>query len=87
VLRRRKGRPREPRIHVGDPRFDSWEVVRDFDDLESALAWRQHLSEAGVECVLTSDWPLDEFGRGDVALRVPAGRWSEAEEVLGEFYD
>ena len=28
--------------------------------------------------------PLDEFGRGDIALRVPPGRWSEAEEALGE---
>ena len=87
MLRRRKGRAREPEIHVGDPRFDGWEVVRDFEDLESAGAWRQHLTEAGVECVLTSDWPLDRFGRGDVALRVPPGRWSEAEELLGEEYD
>jgi hypothetical protein len=87
VLRRRKARAREPRIHVGDPRFDRWEVVRDFEDLESASAWRQHLAEAGIECVLTSDWPLDRFGRGDVALRVPPGRWSEAEELLGEDYD
>jgi hypothetical protein len=87
MLRRLRRRDREPRIHIGDPRFDSWEVVRDFEDLESAGAWRQHLSEAGVECVLTSDWPLDEFGRGDVALRVPPGSWSEAEELLGELYD
>jgi hypothetical protein len=84
MLRRLRRRAREPRIHIGDPRFDAWEVVRDFEDLESAAAWRQHLSEAGVECVLTSDWPLDRFGRGDVALRVPPGRWSEAEELLGE---
>jgi hypothetical protein len=87
VLRRRRSRAREPRIHIGDPRFDGWEVVRDFEDLESASAWRRHLAEAGVECVLTSDWPLDRFGRGDVALRVPPGRWSEAEELLGEEYD
>jgi hypothetical protein len=85
MLRRLRRRAREPRIHVGDPRFDSWEVVRDFEDLESAQAWRQHLDEAGVECVLTSDWPLDRFGRGDVALRVPPGRWSEAEDALGGF--
>jgi hypothetical protein len=84
MLRRLRRRAREPRIHVGDPRFDGWDVVRDFEDLESASAWRQQLGEAGVECVLTSDWPLDRFGRGDVALRVPPGRWSEAEELLGE---
>ena len=84
MLRRLRKRDREPRIHIGDPRFDGWEVVRDFEDLESASAWRRHLAEAGFECVLTSDWPLDEFDRGDIALRVPPGRWSEAEELLGE---
>lgn len=82
---RRLARPGgEPLIHVGDPRFDDWDVVRDFEDLESARAWRQHLAEAGIDAALTSDWPLDRFGRGDIALRVPPGRWSEAEEALGE---
>ena len=87
MLSRRRRREREPRIHVGDPRFDGWEVVRDFEDLESALAWRSHLEEAAVECALTTDWPLDRWGRGDIALRVPPDRWSEAEELLGEMYD
>ena len=32
--------------------------------------------------MLTSDWPLDEWGRGDIALRVPPGRGIEAEEML-----
>jgi hypothetical protein len=77
--------PREDAIHVGNPRFDEWEVVRDFEDLEAAKAWRQHLTEAGVEAVLTSDWPLDRFGRGDIALRVPPGQWSKAEELLGDY--
>ncbi|MGH2961360.1 MAG: hypothetical protein ACRDL3_04085 [Solirubrobacterales bacterium] len=81
----RLARPREDAIHVADPRFDGWEVVRDFEDLEAAKAWRQHLTEAGLEAVLTSDWPLDRFGRGDIALRVPPGRWSEAEELLGDY--
>ncbi|HEX2467524.1 MAG TPA: hypothetical protein VHJ54_04900 [Solirubrobacterales bacterium] len=67
---------------VGDPRFDDWDVVRDFGELETARAFRQSLAERGVESVLTADWPLDEFGRGDIALRVPPGRWSEAEELL-----
>jgi hypothetical protein len=86
MLRRRKS-AREPKVHVGDPRFDEWDVVRDFEDLESALAWRQHLTDAGIESAVTSDWPLDRFGRGDLALRVPPGLWSDAEEVLGEVYD
>jgi hypothetical protein len=67
---------------VGDPRFDDWEMVRDFDELETARAFRQSLADRGVEAVLTADWPLDEFGRGDIALRVPPGRWSDAEELL-----
>ena len=71
-------------LHVGDPRFDYWEVVRDFEDLETARAWQQNLAEQGIaEAVLTADWPLDRFGRGDIALRVPADRWSEAEDLLG----
>jgi hypothetical protein len=74
----------EAELHVGDARFDDWEVVRDFGELEAARAWRQHLGERGVESVLTADWPLDEFGRGEIALRVPPGHWSEAEELLAE---
>lgn len=70
-------------LHVGDPRFDEWEPVAGFEDLDAARAWRQHLADAGIEAVVTSDWPLDRFGRGDIQLQVPPGRWSEAEELLG----
>jgi hypothetical protein len=69
-------------LHVGDPRYDDWDVAHDFEDLETARAWHRHLVEAGIEGVITSDWPLDRFGRGDIALRVPPGRWSEADEFL-----
>lgn len=69
-------------LQVGDPRFDDWEVVRDFGELETARAFRQTVAEHGIDAVLTADWPLDRFGRGDIALRVPPGRWSEAEELL-----
>jgi hypothetical protein len=72
---------------VGDPAYDDWEVVRDFEELDAARAWHQHLSEAGIQAVLTSDYELDRFGRGDIALRVPPGMWSEAEELLGPEYD
>jgi hypothetical protein len=72
-------------VHVGDPRFDEWEVVRDFEELKAAQAWRSHLEDAGLEAVLTSDWPLDRFGGGDIALRVPPGRWSEADELLADY--
>jgi len=80
-LWRRRASP-EPDVHVSDPRFDDWDVVHDFEDTETAMAWRQHLSEAGIDAVLTSDWPLDRFGRGDIALRVPSGSWSDAEDFL-----
>ena len=85
-LRRRSERgersPGQGELHVGDPRFDDWEVMGDFDSVDAARAWRQHLEEAGLEAVITADHPLDRFGRGDIALRVPPGRWSEADEFL-----
>jgi hypothetical protein len=71
-------------LHVGDASFDDWDVVRDFEDLETARAWRQQLTDASYEAVITADHPLDEFGRGDIALRVPPGRWSEANELLDQ---
>jgi hypothetical protein len=74
-------------IHVDDPRFDSWEVVRDFTDVKTARAWHQALKEAGIEAVLTVDWPLDRFGRGDIALRVLPEDWSEAELLLSNLDD
>jgi hypothetical protein len=77
-------RARDPQVHVGDPRFDDWEVVRDFEDLATARAFRQQVAEAGIDAVLTTDWPLDRFGRGDIALRVPQGTWSDAEELLSD---
>ena len=71
-------------LKIGDASYDDWEVVRDLGELEAARAWRQQLTDAGLEAVITSDHPLDEYGRGDIALRVPPGRWSEANELLDE---
>jgi len=67
---------------VGDAAYDDWDVVADFEDLETARAFRQALTDHGRRAVLTADWPLDEWGRGDIALRVPAGTGLEAEELL-----
>ena len=81
-IRSRTPGPGQTPVHVGDPRFDEWEVVRDFSDLGTARAWHQSLTEAGIESALTADWELDRFGRGDIALRVPPESWSEAEMLL-----
>ena len=71
-------------LHIGDAGYDDWDVVRDFADLETASAFCQLLDEAGLEAVITSDYELDEWGRGDISLQVPPGRWSEANELLDE---
>ena len=70
-------------IAIADPRFDDWEVVREFDDVATARAWHQQLLEAGIEAVLTADHEPDRFGGADIYLQVPPGTWSEAEELLG----
>jgi hypothetical protein len=79
ALQNRTPGPGATPVHIGDPRFDHWEVVRDFADLRTARAWHQALEESGIEAVLTADWPLDRFGHGDIALRVQGEDWSEAE--------
>jgi hypothetical protein len=83
IPRRRPGPgPGQTPVHVDEAYYDTWEVVRDFGDLRTARAWHQALVETGIEAVLTSDWPLDRFGHGDIALRVPPESWSEAEMHL-----
>lgn len=79
-LFRRK--PRASDLQVGDARYDDWEVVGDYEDLETAKAFAGHLSGLGITCVLTADWELDRFGRGDIALRVPPDAYGEATVVM-----
>lgn len=74
-------------VHVDDPRYDGWEVVRDFADVKTARAWHQALKDARIEAALTVDWPLDRYGRGDIALRVQPEDWSEAELLLSNLDD
>lgn len=74
-------------IHVGDPTYDDWSVVRDFEELETALAFRDQLRNAGIKAVLTSDHELDRFRRGDIALRVERGDYGDAEVLLSGLGD
>lgn len=74
--------PGQTPVYVDDPRYERWEVVREFADVRTARAWHQALVETGIEAVLTSDWPLDRFGHGDIQLCVPGEQWSEAEMHL-----
>jgi hypothetical protein len=74
-------------VHVGDPTYDDWAVVRDFEDLETALAFRDQLRDAGIRAVLTSDWELDRYRRGDIALRVEGGDYGDAEVLLSGMDD
>jgi hypothetical protein len=83
-LRRAAG---ERKVHIGDATYDDWAVVRDFEDLETALAFRDRVREAGIKAVLTSDWELDRFGHGDIALRVEVGDYGEAEVLLSGLDD
>ena len=81
--RRKRGLgARSDELQVGDPRFDEWEVVREFADVDSARSWRQHLEEAGIAAAVTADDPPDRFGRGDIYLQGPPELWSDAEEFL-----
>jgi hypothetical protein len=67
---------------VGVPAYDDWAVVEDYEDLETALAFRDRLRDLGLNAVLTADHELDRFGRGDIALRVPPGQYGDATVAL-----
>ena len=82
AFRDRRPGPGQTPVQIDDPAYDSWEVVRDFGDLRTARAWHQALQEARITAVLTSDWPIDRYGRGDISLRVRGEDWSEAELLL-----
>ncbi len=79
---RLQGHGRAGQLQIGDPRFDGWEVVREFEEIDAARSWCDHLSEAGIDAVITADHELDRFGRGDIYLQVPPEQWSDAEEFL-----
>jgi hypothetical protein len=78
---------KEREIHVGEATYDEWAVVRDFEDLDTAIAFRDRVREAGIKAVLTSDWELDRFRRGDIALRVEGSDYGDAEVLLSGLDD
>jgi hypothetical protein len=71
-----------PEIHVGAPEFDDWALVEDYEDLETALAFRDRLRDLGLTAELTADHPLDRHNRGDIALRVPPDQYGDATVAL-----
>ncbi len=77
-------KPREPRVHIGDPRFEDWLTVDEYGDLATATAFAGRLEELDIPNVLTSDWPLDRFGRGAIYLQVPGNRYDDAAVALDE---
>lgn len=77
----------EPPVAIGDPRFEGWETVSQFEDQATALAWRDQLRAMGVDASCVADHPLDRFGRGDIYLVVPPDQWSRANEIAENLDD
>ncbi len=73
---------KESAVSIGDPRLDGWETVSTFEDVTTAVAWRDQLRALGVEASCTADHPPDRFGRGDIFLVVPPDQWSRATEII-----
>jgi hypothetical protein len=78
----KRGTSKEAAIAIGDPRLESWETVTNFEDRDTAVAWRDQLRALGVDAACVADHPLDRFGRGDIYLVVPPEQWSRASEIL-----
>jgi hypothetical protein len=70
------------KVSIGDPRLEGWETVSTFEDQATALAWRDQLRAMGLDASCSADHPLDQFGRGDIYLVVPADQWSRANEIV-----
>ena len=75
------------KLRVGDAAYDDWPIVGDFEQLDVAMAFCQQLRESGFAAEITSDWPLDEFGSGDIALRTHPEEDQWAARDLIEFPD
>jgi hypothetical protein len=69
-------------LHVDAADYDGWAVVEDYEDLDTALAFRDRLRDLGLQAELTADHALDRFKRGDIALRVPPDQYGDATVAL-----
>lgn len=89
ALWRRRSLPPSGKItlRVGDAAYDDWPVIGEFEQIDVAKAFCQQLREAGFASEITSDWPLDDFGAGDIALRVHPEEDQWAARDLIEFAD
>ena len=72
-------------MHVGDPRFDDWATVEEYEELATATAFAGRLSELQIPNALTADWPLDRFGHGAIYLQVPGDFYDEATVALSDW--
>jgi hypothetical protein len=74
-------------LRVGDAAYDDWPIVADYETIDVAMAFCQQLRESGFAAEITSDWPLDQFGGGDIALRTHPEEDQWAARDLVEFAD
>ena len=84
-LRRRT--EKESAVSIGDPRLEGWETVSVFQDVRTAVAWRDQLRSLGVDASCVADHPLDPPGHGDIYLVVPPDQWSRANEIVENLDD
>jgi hypothetical protein len=77
----RFAKPR-PQVHVASVEFEDWAQVEDYEDLDTALAFRDRLRDLGLRAELTADHELDRHGRGDISLCVPPAQYGDATVAL-----
>jgi len=75
-------KPREPPVHLHDPRFDGWETVEEYEDVATATAFAGRLTELEIPNALTADHAPDRHGRGAIYLQVPGDQYDEATVAL-----
>lgn len=68
--KRRMPRSGKIELRVDDIAYDNWPIISDYTEISIAMAFCQQLRESGFAAEITSDWPLDQWGVGDIALRV-----------------